>query len=71
MLDWIKGRLSERTSLDGALLIAGCGAIILFGGLAKIAAWAGLLYGIWTLVWPEKQRKKCGTSEKYLKPLTI
>ena len=54
MLDWIKGRLSERTSLDGVLLIAGCGAIILFGGLAKIAAWAGLLYGIWTLVWPEK-----------------
>ena len=36
MLDWIKGRLSERTSLDGAFLIAGGGAIILFGGLAKL-----------------------------------
>lgn len=42
--------MKERTSLDGALLIGICGSVILFGGLAKIAAWVGLGYGIFTLV---------------------
>ena len=50
MLDWIKGRLGERTSLDGLGLIAICGSVLLFGGLAKVAAWIGLIYGVWTLV---------------------
>lgn len=54
MLDFIKARLGERTSLDGVSLIAICGTIILFGGLAKLAAWVGLAYGIFTLVKPEK-----------------
>jgi len=49
-MDFIKARLKERTSLDGAALIAICGSIILFGGIVKIAAWAGLGYGIYTLV---------------------
>lgn len=53
MLDWIKGRLKERTSLDGLTLILICGSVLLFGGLAKIAAWAGLIYGVWTLVQKE------------------
>jgi hypothetical protein len=47
---WVKDRLGERTSLDGVALVAVCGSIIMFGGLVKIAAWAGLLYGIYTLV---------------------
>ena len=50
MIDWIKGRLGERTSLDGSMLIAICIFVILFGGIAKWAAWAGLAYGIFTLV---------------------
>lgn len=54
MLDWIKGRLGERTSLDGLGLILICGSVLLFGGLAKVAAWIGLIYGVWTLVQPEK-----------------
>jgi|TARA_R110000851_G_scaffold3377_8_gene13799 hypothetical protein len=49
-MDYIKKLLKERTSLDGATLIAVCGSVILFGGLAKLAAWAGLAYGIYTLV---------------------
>ena len=53
MLDWIKGRLKERTSLDGLTLILICGSVLLFGGLAKVAAWAGLLNGVWTLVQKE------------------
>ena len=47
---WVKDRLSERTSLDGAALIAICGSVIMFGGLVKILAWVGLAYGIYTLV---------------------
>lgn len=54
MLDFVKARLGERTSLDGVTLIGVCGSVILFGGLAKIIAWVGLAYGIYTLVKPEK-----------------
>jgi hypothetical protein len=54
MFDFIKARLGERTSLDGIGLILLCGSIVLFGGIAKLAAWVGLAYGIFTLVKPEK-----------------
>ena len=50
MLDYIKSRIKERTSWDGGVIIAGSLAIILFGGIVKIAAWAGLAYGIYTLI---------------------
>ena len=53
-MTYIKKLLKERTSWDGAMLIAVCGAFILFGGLAKILAWIGLGYGIWTLLKTEK-----------------
>jgi len=48
--NWVMDRLGERTSLDGAALIVVCGSVILFGGLAKLLAWVGLGYGIYTLV---------------------
>ena len=48
--DWAMDRLGERTSIDGLGLIAGCGSVILFGGLAKLLAWVGLLWGVYTLV---------------------
>ena len=50
MLDYIKKLAGERTTLDGVALIAICGSVLLFGGLAKLAAWVGLGYGIYTLV---------------------
>jgi|TARA_R110002050_G_scaffold5014_11_gene23272 hypothetical protein len=50
MVDYIKKLMKERTSLDGVALIAICGSFILFGGLAKLAAWVGLGYGIFTLI---------------------
>ncbi len=53
MIEWIKGRLKERTSWDGGVIIAGSLAIILFGGIVKLAAWAGLAYGIWAVVTKE------------------
>ena len=47
--DWIKGRIKERTSMDGAVCIA-LGLMILFlSPLAKIAAGLAIAYGIWTI----------------------
>tara|TARA_B100001057_G_scaffold250070_1_gene250310 strand:+ start:149 stop:313 length:165 start_codon:yes stop_codon:yes gene_type:complete len=46
---WIDSRIKERTSWDGALLIA-LGLMILFlAPLAKIAAGIAILYGGWTI----------------------
>jgi hypothetical protein len=50
MINWMKGRLTERTSLDGAVLIGTALAILLLGPLAKIAAWIALVYGIWSII---------------------
>ena len=48
--DWSLDRLKERTSLDGIGLIVLCGSVILFGGIAKLLAWLGLGWGVYTLV---------------------
>ena len=46
---WIKKRLDERTSLDGAVLV-GVGLVILIAGpFAKLAAYAAIAYGVWTI----------------------
>ena len=46
---WMDSRIKERTSWDGALLIA-LGLMILFlAPLAKIAAGIAILYGGWTI----------------------
>lgn len=38
---WINSRLEERTSWDGAVLIA--------GPFAKLAAYGAIAYGAWTI----------------------
>ena len=48
--DWVMDRVGERTSLDGLSLVVICGSVILFGGIAKLLAWVGLAWGIYTLV---------------------
>tara|TARA_B110000977_G_C10830883_1_gene397984 strand:+ start:89 stop:286 length:198 start_codon:yes stop_codon:yes gene_type:complete len=49
MIGWIKGRLKERTSLDGGALIA-VGLVVLFlGPFAAWAAYAAIAYGAWTM----------------------
>ena len=48
-MGWFKDRIKERTSLDGASLIIICGSVILFGGIAKLLAWVGFLWGVYTL----------------------
>ena len=48
-MDWIKSRLAERTSWDGAALIA-VGLVVLFlGPFAHYAAWAAVVWGAWTM----------------------
>ena len=42
MTNWIKGRLVERTSWDGAALIAIGVIVLVLGPLAHYAAWAAL-----------------------------
>jgi hypothetical protein len=46
--NWLLDRVKERTSHDGILLIACCGSVLLFGGLAKLLAGVGLLWGVYT-----------------------
>lgn len=49
-MKWIKKRLVERTTWDGAMLIA-LGLMILFmAPLAKIAAGIAIAWGAWTMV---------------------
>lgn len=46
---WINSRIEERTSWDGAMLI-GVGLVILIAGpFAKLAAYAAIAYGAWTI----------------------
>jgi hypothetical protein len=51
--DWILARFSERTSWDGALLVAISLSLLLLGDLVWWGAWVGLIYGIYTLVKPQ------------------
>ena len=49
MTNWIKKRMKERTSWDGAVCI-GLGLMILFlTPIAKIAAGLAIAYGVWTI----------------------
>lgn len=49
MINWITKRLTERTSLDGAILI-GVGVVILIAGqFAALAAYGAIAYGAWTI----------------------
>ncbi len=53
-INWVKSRIDERTSWDGAVLII-CGVLVLIAGpFAKLAAWAAIGYGAWTLWKREK-----------------
>ena len=49
MIKWLKSRIEERTSWDGAALIL-MGVIVLIAGpFAKLAAYAAIAYGAWTI----------------------
>ena len=49
MINWIKNRISERTTWDGAVCNA-LGLLVLFlTPLAKIAAGVAIAWGLWTI----------------------
>jgi len=49
MLNWIKQRIGERSTLSGLALIV-LGFLVLFlAPLAKIAAGLAILYGLWEI----------------------
>jgi hypothetical protein len=48
--EWITARVAERTSWDGVSIIALSVAILVASPLVKWIAWAGLVYGLYTLV---------------------
>ena len=50
MLEYIKARLGERTSWDGATIIGVSLLVIVAAPIVKLLAWPALAYGIWTLV---------------------
>ena len=49
MKNWIKDRIEERTSWNGAALIAVGVVVLIAGPFAKLAAYAAIAYGIWTI----------------------
>ena len=46
-MDFIKARLKERTSLDGAVLIGGGIAMLLIP--TTLIGWGMIVYGAWTI----------------------
>jgi len=49
-MDWLKDRVKERSTRDGAAMVVCCGAVVLFGDLAQLFAIAGVAYGLYTVV---------------------
>jgi|TARA_B100001094_G_scaffold328108_1_gene387749 hypothetical protein len=48
-MSWVKARVSERTSWDGAILVVLGVLVIFMNPLAKLLAWVALLWGAWTI----------------------
>jgi len=54
MTNWLKNRMKERTTWDGAGLVV-MGLLAIFAsGLAKIAGGIAVAYGLWTIWKKEK-----------------
>jgi hypothetical protein len=48
--EWAQARWGERTSWDGAVIIAVSLLVIIAAPIIKLLAWPALAYGIYTLV---------------------
>lgn len=49
VISWTKNRLKERTTWDGAILIAAGVAFLVLEPFAKLIAYGAILYGAWTI----------------------
>ena len=52
-INWVKVRLNERTSWDGATLIGFGVVVVFFSPIAKLCAYGAIIYGAWTLITKE------------------
>jgi hypothetical protein len=48
MINWLTKRLTERTSLDGLVLIGAGVAFLIFKPIASLVAYGAIAYGAWT-----------------------
>lgn len=49
-LSWLKERVKERTTLDGAVLILISIAMLVIKPLINVIALAAIVYGLWTII---------------------
>ena len=49
MMDYIKARMKESSSMDGAGILIACVLIILFAPFAKIIAYAGIAWSLYKI----------------------
>lgn len=49
VIGYITKRLQERTTLDGAILVAAGVTFLIFKPIASIVAYAAIAYGAWTM----------------------
>lgn len=56
--NWIQERLGERTTLDGAVIIAICVLVLLASPLINWVAWAGIVYGVFTMAKAEWNKRR-------------
>ena len=49
MKKWINERLNERTTINGAVLVAAGIAFLIFKPIASLVAYAAIAYGAWTI----------------------
>ena len=54
VMSWVKARIGERTSWDGATIIAISVLVLMAAPIVKLLAWPALAYGIYTLLKEEK-----------------
>ena len=54
VMSWLKARIGERTSWDGATIIAISVLVLMAAPIVKLLAWPALAYGIYTLLKEEK-----------------
>tara|TARA_S200000501_G_scaffold358069_1_gene382440 strand:+ start:274 stop:435 length:162 start_codon:yes stop_codon:yes gene_type:complete len=49
MMDFIKNRIKEVSTMNGVGILIACLLVIAFGGLAKIIAYVGVAYALWQI----------------------
>jgi len=61
-IDWLQERMKERTSWDGLTIIVISVLVLSASPLLRYAAWAGLVYGTWTL-WKKESWSPFSTAD--------